>query len=137
MQPDSRPIDPNQLRIASPCSVSWDSMEGDARKRHCGQCKLDVYNISEMTRAEIQDLLRGAKGRTCIQLFRRHDGTVLTRDCPARLRRIRRAVVAAFALLIGALGIRTAYPLEELMYREAGMVGMEHTWNDEQESQMN
>lgn len=34
----------NRVYIAAPCSVPWDSMEGDERIRHCQQCKLNVYN---------------------------------------------------------------------------------------------
>jgi hypothetical protein len=39
----------NDLRIASPCSANWDEMVGDNRQRFCGDCKLNVYNLSGMT----------------------------------------------------------------------------------------
>ncbi len=32
------------VRIASPCSASWDDMVGDERVRFCGQCTKNVYN---------------------------------------------------------------------------------------------
>ena len=73
------------VRIATPCHVSWESMTGDERKRFCGACKLDVYDLSGLTRAEAEALVfgRAAAGqRTCVRLWRRADGTVLTQDCP-------------------------------------------------------
>ncbi|MCC7528421.1 MAG: hypothetical protein IT342_07860, partial [Candidatus Melainabacteria bacterium] len=42
----------NSIRIASPCHVDWETMTGDERKRFCGDCKLNVYNISEMTKKD-------------------------------------------------------------------------------------
>jgi hypothetical protein len=40
----------NNIKIASPCSADWEGMFGSQRKRYCGDCKLNVYNISGMTR---------------------------------------------------------------------------------------
>ena len=76
------PLD--HVRIATPCPASWDSMEGDDRVRFCGSCRLNVYNLSGMTRREATELLKLVEGRLCIRLLRRKDGTVLTQDCPAR-----------------------------------------------------
>ena len=42
----------DNIRIATPCSMSWDDMEGDGAVRHCSECKLNVHNLSEMTRDE-------------------------------------------------------------------------------------
>lgn len=91
------------IQIASPCEVDWASMTGDDRSRHCGDCKLQVYNLSAMTRDEAQALLSGVEGRLCARFARRRDGTVVTRDCgPIRARirrRMRRLRMAAAALL--------------------------------------
>src|SRR5262249_46221013 len=57
-------------------------MEGDDRVRFCGRCRKNVYNLSEMTEAEAQRLLVDKEGRLCARLYRRRDGTVLTKDCP-------------------------------------------------------
>jgi hypothetical protein len=81
-----------QMRIASPCPVGWEQMSGDERVRHCRLCDLHVYNISEMTRKEAQVLIEQSDGRICARLFRRADGTVITRDCPVGLRAVRRRV---------------------------------------------
>jgi len=78
------------LRIATPCSASWERMAGDERVRHCTLCSLNVYNFAEMTRDEIRDLLVRTEGRVCARLYRSADGTVLTRDCPRGLSELRR-----------------------------------------------
>ena len=46
------PVRLEDLRIASPCPVAWESMTGDERVRHCRECGLNVYDISRLTRAE-------------------------------------------------------------------------------------
>lgn len=62
-------------------------MRGDDRARFCDQCSLTVYNLSALTREEGLRLVQTREGRTCVQLFRRMDGTILTRDCERGLRR--------------------------------------------------
>lgn len=82
-----KPNDPlNNLRIAAPCDMAWESMAGDERVRHCTLCSLNVYNFAEMTRDEIRALLLRTEGRVCGRLYRRADGTLLTSDCPTGLR---------------------------------------------------
>lgn len=93
------------LRIASPCSASWDGMVGDERVRFCGQCQKNVYNVAGMTRDEAFALLRAnAGGTVCMRLFRRADGTVMTSDCPTGLKkkRVRRLAMVAGGLAAAA-----------------------------------
>jgi hypothetical protein len=80
------------IRIASPCSADWNAMQGDDRKRYCGECKLNVYNLSGMTRYDAEHLLRLSEGRLCVRYFQRADGTVLTRDCPVGWARVKQRV---------------------------------------------
>jgi hypothetical protein len=80
MSANKSPLD--DLKIASPCSASWNEMYGSDRKRFCGECKLNVYNLSGMTRDEAESLLVNSEGSLCIRYYRRSDGTVLTKDCP-------------------------------------------------------
>ncbi|HKR00823.1 MAG TPA: carboxypeptidase-like regulatory domain-containing protein [Pyrinomonadaceae bacterium] len=102
----------DRLRIASPCNVGWGNMSGDDRVRFCDQCNLHVYNISEMTSAQVRALIAKSEGRVCARLYRRADGTVLTRDCPVGLRAFRRrisrmagaALTAVLSLCSGAFG---------------------------------
>ena len=73
------------------------------RRRFCRHCNLHVYNLSDMPRAEAEAFVSQAEGRTCIRMFRREDGTVLTRDCPVGLRAVRQRLVRAVAALAGLL----------------------------------
>lgn len=91
------------LRIAEPCKASWAGMAGDERVRHCTLCSLNVYNFAEMTADEVRQLLVRTEGRVCARLYRRADGTVLTRDCPSGLRALRRRVSRVAASLVAAL----------------------------------
>lgn len=106
----------NNLKIASPCSANWDEMVGDNRKRFCGECKLNVYNLSGMSKTEAENLIENAEGRLCVRFYKREDGTVLTKDCPVGWAAIKSRVsktAAAFASLIiglvSGLGFTAAY----------------------------
>lgn len=76
----TNPLD--NIRIASPCSADWNGMYGDERKRFCGDCKLNVYNLSGMTKADAEALVMNAEGRLCVRYYLRPDGSVITQDCP-------------------------------------------------------
>src|SRR5687767_8551316 len=92
------------IRIASPCSADWAGMIGTERKRYCGECKLNVYNLSGMSAKEAEGLLTQSEGRLCVRYFRRADGTILTKNCPvgwAKVKeRMSRVATAAFSLLM-------------------------------------
>jgi hypothetical protein len=99
----------DRMRIASPCHVGWENMTGDDRTRFCDQCSLHVYNISAMTRDEVASLVTKTEGRICARLYRRADGTILTRDCPVGLRALRRRVTRmAGAMLTAVLSLCAA-----------------------------
>jgi hypothetical protein len=98
----------NNIRVASPCAVDWEQMSGDNRIRHCHACNLNVYNFSEFSEAEIRELLANGKERLCGRLFRRHDGTVITQNCPVGLkkvvRRVSRVAGAILSVVIPSFG---------------------------------
>ena len=102
----TNPLD--NVKIASPCSADWSEMYGSERKRFCGECKLNVYNLSDMTQTEAENFLINAEGRVCLRIYRRDDGTVLTQNCPvgwqAIKKKVSRTATAAFALLAGFFG---------------------------------
>ena len=89
-----------QLRIASPCEEKWESMQGDERVRNCARCALNVYNVKEMSEPEVRALFLKTEGRVCGRVFQRKDGTVLMRDCPTGLAKIRRKALAALAAVV-------------------------------------
>jgi hypothetical protein len=98
----------NNIRIASPCSESWDGMVGDDKVRFCGGCLKNVYNLSAMTEGEAQELITEKEGDACVRLYRRKDGTVITSDCPVGVRRKRVTKIAAAALAFGGAGLALA-----------------------------
>lgn len=92
-----------RLYIAAPCDVGWDTMEGDERTRFCGQCKLNVYNVAEMSTKEAASLIRTNEDSLCLRLYRRKDGTIITNNCPVGLRKIRDRMKRCAAALIMSL----------------------------------
>jgi hypothetical protein len=80
-------------------------MRGDDRVRFCDRCNLDVYNLAGMSRGEAETLVRRSAGRLCVRLYRRQDGTVLTRDCPLGLRALRRKAVHAWSRAIAFVAV--------------------------------
>lgn len=81
-------FDVNSLRIASPCTMRWEDLQGDDRCRYCSQCKLNVYNVAAMRRSEVAKLVERSPDRLCMLLLRRADGTVITKDCPVGARKV-------------------------------------------------
>jgi hypothetical protein len=79
-------------------------MYGSDRKRFCGDCKLNVYNLSGMSRDEAENLITTSEGRLCVRFYKRADGSVITGDCPvgwARVKqRARVLATAAFSLIL-------------------------------------
>lgn len=80
----------DNVRVAAPCPANWESMYGNDRVRFCGECQLNVYNLSEMSRAEAERLIGQAEGRLCVRYYRRRDGSIITQNCPVGLRAIKR-----------------------------------------------
>ena len=102
----SNPLD--NIKIASPCPANWNEMIGNGRKRYCSECKLNVYNLSDMTRREAENFIINAEGRVCVKFYRRSDGSILTKDCPvgwqAVKRKVSRTAKAFVSLCAGIFG---------------------------------
>jgi|SRR6185295_10695394 len=95
-----------ELRIATPCPKSWDDLVGNHRVRYCSQCHLNVYNLAEIPRTEVEALIRKKEGRFCGRLYVQPGRKASTRECPAGrdqlvLRRVRNFVAV---MLIAAFG---------------------------------
>jgi len=107
----------DSLELASPCSAKWSEMEGNNQKRYCKQCCLNVYNFAEMTRREAERIVESNEGRLCGILYRRADGTVLTRDCPVGVAALRKRLAISLSWIgtatlacIGVLSILSGFP---------------------------
>ena len=87
-------------------------MSGDARVRLCPTCDKHVYNVIQLSRRELDRLIAKHEGALpCMRIYKRPDGTVMTRRCAqsvqwaARLVWWRVSVAAAFLLAFLAGGI--------------------------------
>ena len=90
-------------------------MIGDERARFCGQCELNVYNLSAMSTLEAESLIARTEGRLCVRYYRRKDGSIITQDCPVGLRRlkqraarIKRAVASLVLGFLAGVGFHSA-----------------------------
>jgi len=117
----------SSIKIASPCSQNWDEMVGTERKRFCGECRLNVYNLSGMSPREAENLLLNSESRLCVRFYRRADGSVLTKDCPVGWQQIKRRVsrgATAFASLVfaalGSIGLTNYFAKTSVL----DMIGM-------------
>lgn len=118
-----------RVYIASPCAVPWESMSGDERARVCASCDKTVYDVSQMTTAEAEALLRSKGTDACLRIFRRFDGTVLTADCPvgvAKKKRARRRNAVA-GLLAATAAATTALAITARSRAEQGQRGATHS----------
>src|SRR5690349_20507743 len=66
-----------QLRIASPCSVDWDSMIGNDRVRFCEHCRLSVHHVDSLSRKQLRRLIARSHGRVCVNYTRSNVQTEL------------------------------------------------------------
>ena len=114
------------IDVAAPCDADWEAMTGDDRVRHCGDCKMNVYNLSEMSEQEALKLVNEREGRLCIQFYRRADGTMITKDCPVGLRAFRKAVrQKMIRLWAKATALTGAFFVSGLFGRSAGAAEIE------------
>lgn len=113
------PLD--SVRIAAPCKADWHQMIGTDRVRFCGQCNLNVYNLSSMTKHDAETFITRNEGRLCVRFYRRMDGSILTENCPLGLRSIRRrlsrlamASASAFLGFFAGVGLSDAWATQEI-----------------------
>ncbi|MDZ4834810.1 MAG: hypothetical protein SGJ27_13615 [Candidatus Melainabacteria bacterium] len=100
----------DNLYIAAPCSISWDSMTGDERERSCGGCSKSVYNISDMTKREAEAFLLASGTSECMRFYRRTDGTIMTDNCPRALRKLRDKCKLAAKIAVGLVAFVVSLP---------------------------
>lgn len=99
-------LDLNKILLTSPCSTDWEGMRGDDKTRFCDDCQTRVYNLSAMTRREVESLVRETNGRFCARVIRDADGSVITATEKAGLNLIRlRTSKFASAMVTAALSL--------------------------------
>jgi hypothetical protein len=82
----------SHVRIAAPCRADWERMRGNERVRFCGECSMNVYNLSNMTKKDAEALILSAEGKLCVRYYSRSDGTIITNNCPVGLQALKRRV---------------------------------------------
>ena len=82
----------SHVRVAAPCRADWERMRGNERVRFCGECSMNVYNLSNMSKRDAEALISNAEGRLCVRYYHRSDGTILTKNCPVGLQAFKRRV---------------------------------------------
>jgi hypothetical protein len=96
--------------INNPCNEDWDAMSGGRKRRHCGSCDKDVFHLSNMTRAEADELLATRDSSICVRYTHDADGNLYFRDSTFGGRldlqwEGLRKLVAAAALVVPGLGL--------------------------------
>ena len=96
-----------QLRIASPCSVEWDSMIGNDRVRFCEHCRLSVHHVDSLNRKQLRRLIARSHGRVCVNYTRPNVHTGVN-TLPVLHKIGRRSSALAAGAFSATLGISTA-----------------------------
>ncbi len=78
----TRKFEFDSLNIDDPCTEPWENMDGSEKKRFCGKCEKDVFNLTAHSRNEAERIVRRSGGRICIRFARLPNGTTITSDRP-------------------------------------------------------
>ncbi len=86
---------PIVIDIPEPCPESWSNMVGSDRERRCDRCEKQIHNLSELSRAEIAELV--TRENVCITLEVKPNGELVTAEPRAHDKRsgVRKVVLAA------------------------------------------
>ena len=99
----------DRINIPAPCDADWDLMIGNDRVRFCEHCKLDVTNLSALTRPEAMRLVERSEGRLCVRFVTRPNGHLLTKQLPRKVHQIaRRASRIAAGAFSATLSLSSA-----------------------------
>jgi hypothetical protein len=103
----------NEIQIDLPCRETWSGMKGDHRVRHCHRCNQSVTDLSQLTDDEAAALITGSEGRICLRVWRRRDGSVVTRDGHRWTQRLLSSWqrVVGIASFFGFLGLSGCTPV--------------------------
>jgi hypothetical protein len=113
----------SQFTIPTPCSMDWDRMRGDDRKRFCEACGKHVYNLTVMSPDEVVSMMvpfSEQGGEICGRVFQRPDGTLVTSECrpgpPARKgwQFSIRSLMTWIAVIAGWCGFLRWFPMQPM-----------------------
>lgn len=129
-----------QFRIANSCEQNWNKLSGTDRIRFCEECKLQVYNFTDMDDEEAGSAVFQREAINGATLYRRRDGTFLTQDCPVGAKRKRIMVIAAAIgalLLVGSFVVVSSMPPpdEQVSAQSPGVAAPESKAGSESETE--
>lgn len=93
------------LNIISPCTQDWSAMEGDKQQRFCQSCNKTVYNFSQLTDREIEQLVIANEGKLCARITKDSNGVIQTKPAKKRWRNISKVATAALSLTLFNSGV--------------------------------
>jgi hypothetical protein len=95
----------DSVEVKLPCSESWNEMIGNNEVRFCSHCAKDVHNLSEMTRAKAEKLLKKSNGKLCVRYVQTPQGKLIT--APPKFTQITRRATIAAGVLATSLALST------------------------------
>jgi hypothetical protein len=72
-----------KVTLDTPCTIDWQSMTGDNKRRFCGLCKKNVHNLSGLTQKEAHAFLKD-KDTLCVRYVPQTNGNVRFQPAPIR-----------------------------------------------------
>jgi hypothetical protein len=57
----------NQITVEHPCHADWSAMSGDDNRRFCADCSKHVHDLSDLSTAQIQNLIDQNEGQLCVR----------------------------------------------------------------------
>lgn len=101
-----------QITIPNPCTNNWEQMIGNDQIRFCNQCSSQVFDLSKMTKKQVEGLVTEKQGNLCARIIRRADGTIQTIDNStnkvSRIQPILKAASATIFVLISFSALANA-----------------------------
>ena len=112
----------DSINVKSPCSESWDEMKGNDEVRFCSHCAKNVHDISAMTRAKAEKLVKNSNGKLCVRYVKNPNGKLIT--TPPKLTQIKRratfaAGILATSLTFSALTYAQGQPIQSKEIRKS------------------
>lgn len=96
----------NSISVKVPCTESWDEMIGNNEVRFCSHCAKNVHNLSAMTRAKAEKLVKDSNGKLCVRYVKTPQGNLIT-NASSKFTQIKRRTVMAAGVLTASLTIST------------------------------
>lgn len=122
----------DSIDVRTPCSESWEEMTGNQEVRFCSHCSKGVYDLSAITRAKAEKLVRDFGGRLCVRYVKDSRGKVVTAPPLTQIKRqatIAASVLAA-SLAVSSITYAQGVPIKTLEPKNVSQ--RDHTQKDPQ-----